>query len=283
MSLKLSDSLIAISKESLKWAYKWGGRLGLVIYEGIDVKNYSCYYINIKKRKNEPQIVTIAYLGKDNIVRKDLFTLIKSLGLVKEIYPTIKLYIIGEKKEGYIALKKLAKKIGVDKNIIFTGFISHRDLLKLLCSSDLFVMTSYHEGFPTAACEAAAAGLPVIVSDRPAMNEVFSPQNALIVKPGSPTKLAEAIIDLLRNKKLANRIARQGSQTVRENFSLYARKKKLTKLVLLFAREIKAELHSRGYYRVNTKYLLLFLLLSLTIRLIKKSYDVIKLLISLIY
>lgn len=284
-ALRSADEIIAISKESLKWAHIWSGRKGFVIYEGINIDSYNCnisqYSTAINNRT--PRIVTISFLGIGNIIRKDIITLIKAVSLVKKTYPNVKLYIIGKKMEGYVLLEKIARILGVEKNVIFTDKVSHEKLLEILCSSDVFVMTSWHEGFPTAACEAAAAGVPVIVSNRPAMNEVFSHRNAIIVPPGNHTELAQAIIRLLSDKQLAKTLSLQAKETVKK-FDIENRKINLSKFLILFIRNIytnKSKL--KTYYKVKIHKLFVLILFSLTIRFIKKTYDILTIISNTLY
>jgi len=276
LGLKMSDMIIAISRESLGWAYKWSGRRGFVIYEGIDVDQYDCSRVEpVTTSKEGPIIVTISFLGLTNIVRKDLPTLIKALSIVKEKYPNVKLYIVGEKMDGYLILKRLAKKLSVERNTVFTGKLSHDEFLKILCSADMFIMTSYQEGFPTASSEAAAAGIPVIVSNRPAMNEVFTDENAVVIEPGNHVELAKAITNLLEDKELARRIATNGMNIVRKYFNIDIRRKKLARLMLLFIKKKILKGKIARYYSIRIKYLLMLLLLSIVVQIIMVYFNVI--------
>jgi len=275
LGLKMPDAIIAISRESLRWAYKWSGRRGFVIYEGIDINHYDCSYIeHVISTKKNPIIITISFLGITNVIRKDLATLIKALSLVKRKHPNVKLYIIGEKMEGYPILRRLAKELGVERNIVFTGKLPHNELLKILCSADMFVMTSYQEGFPTAASEVAAAGIPVIVSNRPAMNEVFTRENAVVVEPGSHIELAEAITNLLEDKELARKIAINGMNIVRTHFNIDIRKRKLAKFMLLFIKRLLQKRKIAKYYSVGIKYVFMLFLLSTVAWIMKVYFDI---------
>lgn len=60
-------------------------------------------------------------------------------------------------------LEKLAKKLGVEKQVKFYGFRS--DIPQMLQAADCFVFPSKREGLGIAAVEAMAAGLPMITSD----------------------------------------------------------------------------------------------------------------------
>jgi len=262
LALKLADEVIAISRESLRWAFKWGKKRGFVIYEGIDFDKYDCSKIQRNGNSpGEPIILTISYLGLTNIVRKDIPTLIKALKEVKKYYPTVKLYIVGEKMDGYFLLKQLVQKLDLENNVIFTGKLSHEHLLELLCRANLFVMTSYQEGFPTAACEASSAGIPVIVSNRPAMNEVFTDETAVVVEPGNPYILAQAIIKTLENKEETIEKARRAQIIIRQKYSINIRRKKINNFMIYFFEKLRINI--RGYYKYNIKYVVLFLSLLL--------------------
>jgi glycosyltransferase involved in cell wall biosynthesis len=203
-----------------------------------------------------------------NIIRKDILTLIKSIKIVKNRYPNIKLYIVGRKMDGYPLLKKLTQELNLNDNIVFTGEISNEELLKLLCRADLFIMTSYQEGFPTVACEAAAAGVPLIVSNRPAMNEVFTNENALLVNPGNPIELANTIIKSLENKTELAKLAEKAITTVKENFSLDARKKKMQLFITYFLKKCLLEIRQNNKYNlysIKMNYLTIFVLFSFMI------------------
>jgi glycosyltransferase involved in cell wall biosynthesis len=266
LALKSSDALIAISRESLRWAYRWSRKPGFVIYEGIDVERYDCKAIGGRAISKDPTVITVAFLGLMNVIRKDIPTLIKSIKIVKNRYPNIRLYVVGRKMDGYSLLKTLTQKLNLNDNVVFTGEISHEDLLKLLCRADLFVMTSYQEGFPTVACEAAAAGVPLIVSNRPAMNEVFTNENALLVNPGDSIELANTIIKSLENKDELAKLAEKATTMVKEKFNLDVRKRNIQSFITYFLKRCLLELRrnkKHNLYSIKMKYLAIFILFSL--------------------
>jgi len=256
IGLRNADYVLAISKESKKWAERWGARNVRVIYEGIDTNKFK--YRRKSWNIADKKIVTVAYLGLMNIVRKDFFTLFRALKLVLPVLPGVKLTIVGEKKDGYPILVKTAEDLGISHAIIFKDFLDFGELLNILYEASVFVMPSLQEGFPTALCEALSCGVPVITTIRPAMNEVFKNRvNALLVEAGNDQKLAEAIIALLTNKGLANSIARRGSKMIREKYSKEVRAKNLEEY---FAKIAKERLRN-GHSGVNICWLTVFLVL----------------------
>ncbi len=88
-------------------------------------------------------------------------------------------------------LMDLAKVNGLmDREIIFTGFITDDDLLFLYNMCHLFVFPSIHEGFGLPALEAMACGAPVIVSNTSSLPEVVNNPIALF-DPAEPQEIAK--------------------------------------------------------------------------------------------
>lgn len=258
LGLKNADCIIAISKESAKWAKVWGAKNITVIYEGIDTNKF-----RYKERKPEGhsknKIVTVAYLGLMNVIRKDLITLIKAMKLVTDILPDARLVIVGEKMDGYLILLKTAKEVGIADAVEFKGFVNFEELLNTMYDASVFVMPSLQEGFPTALCETLACGVPIITTNRPAMNEVFENNvHAILVEAKNPQKLAEAITTILTHKELAKAIAYNGRKLVETKYSKKARAKNLNSFFLAVLNHTKKY---NKYNSVNIIWLTIFIFL----------------------
>src|SRR5690606_13881252 len=71
------------------------------------------------------------------------------------------------------------------------------DVERLYAGMDVFVLPSHREGFPRAAMEAAASGLPLVATDIRGCREVVDPEvNGYLVPVQNPSALAEAIARL---------------------------------------------------------------------------------------
>jgi glycosyltransferase involved in cell wall biosynthesis len=231
IALRSADYVIAISRESARWAKTWGAKHVVVIYEGISTSKFMRKPTG-RRLSHERQIVlTSAYLNRTNIIRKDFATLFLAMKRVLDVLPGVKLVIVGEKMDGYPLLVKTARELGVSHAITFRGFLDFNQYVKLLRDASVFVMPSLHEGFPTVLCEALSCGVPVVTTDRPTMNEVFTNDaDALLVEAKNPEKLAEAMISVLTDKNLAGTIADNGRRLVERNYSTESRAEKLTQL-----------------------------------------------------
>jgi len=107
---------------------------------------------------------------------KNIETLIKCLPKVevKDLY----LLIIGDGSTNpdfnyKDSLQRLAKQLGVDKKVIFTGWLEKEKLWKLYLASDLFVLPSLSEGMPNAMLEALGAGLPCMGSNIAGVKDIL--------------------------------------------------------------------------------------------------------------
>ncbi len=70
-------------------------------------------------------------------------------------------------------LRELERKLGVDKRVIFTGWLEKEELWKIYLTSDLFVLPSLNEGMPNAMLEALGSGLPCIGSNIPGIRDIL--------------------------------------------------------------------------------------------------------------
>ena len=100
---------------------------------------------------------------------------------------------------------------GVD----FVGMVPAEQLPRYYASCDLFCAPSIHgESFGIILLEAMASGKPVIASDIPGYASVMTDgREGLLTEPGDPTSIALAIVRLLSDDALKQRVAEQGLKT----------------------------------------------------------------------
>ena len=102
--------------------------------------------------------------------------------------------------------------------VVFHGFM--KDFNNLLGESEIFVLPSYHEGFPNALLEAMSVPIACISSNCVAgpSDIIEHGKNGLLVEPGNVEELAAAINKLIQNKELRDSLAREAYK-VRETYN----------------------------------------------------------------
>ncbi len=106
-------------------------------------------------------------------------------------------------------------------SIFFHGHVPLDELLAEFQTARLVVLPSYAEGFALTPLHAMAAGCPTVYTRRGSGPELIEDEkNGLLIDPAQPHQIAEAILRLLRDDQLAERMGRAGRRQIEENFSL---------------------------------------------------------------
>ncbi len=98
---------------------------------------------------------------------------------------------------------------GIQGSVEVTGRVPYEAVHAYLMNSTLFVLPSLNEGLPNALIQAMAAGLPIVASRVGGIPEaVRDGIDGLLVEPGSPSELADRMIRILEDRKLALKLAK---------------------------------------------------------------------------
>lgn len=104
-----------------------------------------------------------------------------------------------------------------EQGVLFLGM--RDDVDRLYTAMDMFVLPSHREGFPRAAMEAAAMGLPVIATDIRGCREVVERnRNGLLVSVGRPGELAEAIAQVAESPELRSQMGSRSREKALAEF-----------------------------------------------------------------
>jgi len=190
------------------------------IVNAIDFKKFE----NVKSRTLVRKAINI---DNSNIVigniaslspRKGQDCLIRAFGKIHRIFPSSKLVIAGrEHAETKRKLVDIIQEFDLTNDVIFLG--ERRDIPDLLNAMDIFVLSSVYEGMPLSIAEAMHMGIPVISTDAGGVSEIISNGvNGILVSPGDPDSLSDAIADLLNNPEKSRLLAKSAKDTVASKF-----------------------------------------------------------------
>ena len=144
----------------------------------------------------------VVYVGRLS-EEKDPIRLINILRLVADALPDVKVAIVGS-GDMEEQTKAECHRLGLDKNITFTGFIPNPS--GIMKSSKVMVMTSIMEGTPMCILEAQALGIPVVSTPVGGiMDLIFDGENGFLSNEDSV--LAERIIDLVSSETLFEKMS----------------------------------------------------------------------------
>jgi glycosyltransferase involved in cell wall biosynthesis len=144
--------------------------------------------------------------------------LIDAMPLVLREVPDAHLVIFGE-GELRATLEKQIKHLSLTKRVLLPGF--REDVLSLMKTADLFVMSSVTEGLGSAVLDAMAMGHAVVGTRAGGIPEAVIPnETGLLVEPADSKALATAIVKLLKAPALRSQYGAAGRQRVAEHFGV---------------------------------------------------------------
>jgi len=108
-----------------------------------------------------------------------------------------------------------ATRLGINSDVIFTGYISDKILPALYTMASLFVYPSFYEGFGLPILEAMASGTPVIASKVTSLPEVAG-KAGILVDPCDIEEIAHAMYKVLSDRRHRDRLAASGKKRAQE-------------------------------------------------------------------
>ena len=146
--------------------------------------------------------------------RKGVQTLLRALAGLELDH---EIHIVGDGPDLPV-LQRLAA--GQRHRVVFHGWLDNRSaaLNELYESSEIFVLASEQENFPVSLMEAMAAGLAIVTTRGTGCAEVVG-DTALLVEPGNPAQMAEALLALGHAPERARELGRAARRRLESEFS----------------------------------------------------------------
>lgn len=150
--------------------------------------------------------------------QRNFLGIIKAFHLVSSDFPDLRLKIIGHVY--YDAAVKMAAELGIENRVIFTGELTHAEVLKELANSDLYYssLSGKYLGLGTATIESMLMGLPTMANvplDLLGGSLLLEDMHHIAyVDATSPQQIAEKIRLLLADSKLREKIGQEGKNFI---------------------------------------------------------------------
>ncbi len=213
------------TKELMQASLKIDTKLIKIIHPGIDV--YNDFITEEDKKnvaniigKNSPVITTLARVEE----RKGHRFILNALPVIKEKFPNV-LYLIAGKGPYLETIRKITKKMNLEKNVKFLGWITEPEKSLILKQSDLFAMTPTTvgesvEGFGMVYIDASFHGIASIGSDNGGVSDaIVDNETGIICESGNQNMITEKILHLLENKKLRESMGANGKLRAKEKYA----------------------------------------------------------------
>lgn len=202
-SINRSDIIITVSKNSKEELLKYfhiPEKKVEIVYPSFD---------SLANRLSFPLLASRFQLSSRYILyvgnlepRKNISSLIRAYHKLKTTYRLpYQLIIAGQKGWQYESIFETVKKLHLEKDIIFTGYLSAEEKSAFYQHASLFVFPSLYEGFGIPILEAMSASVPVVCSNTSSMPEAAG-DAALFTAPKDIDGMANAMLQLLTDENL---------------------------------------------------------------------------------
>jgi glycosyltransferase involved in cell wall biosynthesis len=186
----------------------------------LDADSLSVDVRQVREQIGIPQDALLCVLVGRLVWAKGFDDFISAFSLAADKIKNIKAIILGE-GELREQLEKQLASLGLQEKVLLPGYCDYSTVLKILMSSDLYVMSSRSEGIPFALLEAAALGLPIVATNCGGIPEVVTNgENALLVPVGDKSALAQSLVTLCEDRNLAKALGKNAREKIKQDYSL---------------------------------------------------------------
>lgn len=208
-----ADAVVGVSHKVLEQIQKKVdiAEKAYVVYNGVDTERF----YPIKKEKSEQ--LTITSIGNLIPLKGHDYTLRAIKQLIDCGHTNIRFKLAGR---GYLEddLKKLASELGISGYVEFIGYIPYDDIVKLLQSSDIFVLPSWYEALGCVYLEAMACGVPAVGCWGNGIDEIITDGiDGYIIEGKSSEQIADRLRQFIENNSSAA-IGKRARLTVENKF-----------------------------------------------------------------
>jgi glycogen(starch) synthase len=191
-----------------------------VIPNGIDHESFKRdVSVDLYRKKFVPAGDKLVFFVGRLVYEKGVQTVIEAMPLIMNKIPNVTFVVAGSGPH-LNELKSLVSAFDLNEKVKFVGHMDTDGLCAFYKSADLTVVPSLYEPFGMVVLESMAMGTPTIVADTGGLSEiVVHEETGLKFEPGNPESLAEAMLKVLLDRKLADRLTSDAMAYMGETYN----------------------------------------------------------------
>lgn len=210
-ALKITDKIITPSqytKNDLINYYHIQQNKITIIPHGYGQELYYPKQAKILDKQSRPYIFYIGRIEE----KKNILGMLEAYELLRrEQKITHRFLLAGRPGYGYEKIKKKISSLpsSIRSDVVELGYVAESELTELMRNADIFLFTTFFEGFGIPIIEAMASRVPVITSNITSMPEVAG-KAALCVDPHNPSEISAALSKIINDRQLRQKLVSKG-------------------------------------------------------------------------
>jgi len=213
--VRMSDAVMLLSSEErLEWQQFYPAGKFLVVNNPFVPASFDTT-ATLTRPWNVPSGVPVLLFVGRLISEKGIFDLLEAVAWLKGRVPC-HLLVVGSGAEAKQVTEQVLR-LGLHDWVTLTGYLDRDRLIEAYQASDVFVLPSWNEGFPTVIAEAMSVGLPIVTTRiGGAADHLREGIHACFVPRRDPGTLSETLIRLLADPILRAKMAQANREKVKE-------------------------------------------------------------------
>jgi glycosyltransferase involved in cell wall biosynthesis len=193
-----------------------------LMYHGLNADFSRLLADGVNRRSPErPRVVSVGRM----VPKKGFDVLLRATSILAERGVELDLVVAGEGGSHEPELRRLVKELNLTNVVSFVGTQTQAELFELYSTSTVFSLACRvvddgdRDGIPNVMMEAMSTGLPVVSTNVSGIPELVEDGvSGILVEPESPDALADALLRVIKDPSLADRLGHQGEATIRARF-----------------------------------------------------------------
>lgn len=194
--------------------------LGYGNCQGIDLNRFDPTLPEVKaeaEKLRKEGVFTFITIGR-LVGDKGINELVEAFVKLNSEFPNTRLLLVGGKEQDLDPLKPETLNV-IESDVSIEEVGRQADVRPWLLASDVFVLSSYREGFPNVVIEAGAMGLPSIVTDINGAREIIiDEKNGVIVPSKDSEALYKAMKEFVDNRKMVEKMAKEARPLIASRY-----------------------------------------------------------------